>query len=152
MPGLGAALTGTTLTPVYTGNNVAMQVNGATIGVMQTVTISRAIGRRAVYQIGTPLFADAPVTAVAVTINITSMVLIPSATVQSLAQKGILPSGSLVDTLTTGSFSVTLVDAQGNTVCTAPVCFYNGDTFDITANEPITINISLLAQDATLYV
>lgn len=150
--GMGAALTNSTLTPLYTGNNMSLQINGATIAVIQTVTINRAIGRRATYQIGTPLMADAPVTAVAVTINCTNMIAIPSATVTSLVNRGILPAGSLVNTLTASTFGATLVDAAGTNICTASTCYYNGDTLNITANDPLTLNISLLAQDATLNI
>lgn len=148
----GAANSGMTLIPVYTGNNIDLQINGATVGVMQTVTVSRAIGRRAVYQMGSPLFADAPVTAVAVTISITSMIGIPTAGVASLVSRGVLPQGSLVNTLTAGTFAVSLVDASGNVVVTASTCFYNGDTFNVTNNDPLTLNITLLAQDAIINV
>ena len=148
----GAANISTTLSPIYTGNNIDFMMNGATIGVIQTVTVSRSIGRRPVYQVGSPLFADAPVTAVAVTISISSMVIIPSATIDSLVAKGILPSGSLVSALTSSTFPCSLVDANGNVVCSAPTCFYNGDTFNITNNEPLTLSLNLIAQDAMINV
>lgn len=149
---VGAALTGTTLVPVYTGNNVSIRINGATIALVQHITISRAVNRRPIAQVGTPLWADIPATTVGVTVTCTNTVAIPSGQVQALNQQGILPSGSLVNVLTMGLFQMTVVDANGNIVATVMNCGWNGDNLDITANDAIPENFNLLAQDCMINV
>lgn len=149
---IGAALTGMTLVPVYTANNVSIRINGATIALVQHITISRAVNRRPIAQVGTPLWADIPATTVGVTVSCTNTVAIPSAQVQALNQQGILPSGSLVNVLTMGLFNMTVVDANGNIVATVINAGYNGDSMDITANDPIPENLNLIAQDAIINV
>lgn len=149
---IGAAITGSTLTPVYTGNNVAIKINGATIALVQHITIQRAVNRRPIAQVGTPLWADIPATTVGVTVSCTNTVAIPSAQVQSLYAQGILPFGSLVNVLTSALFGMTIVDSTGALVATVINAGYNGDSMDITANNPIPENINFLAQDCQMFI
>lgn len=144
---IGAALTGTTLIPVYTGNNVTIKINGATILLVQHITINRAVNLRPIAQVGTPLWADQVATTIGVTVSCTNTVAIPGNQVVALYEQGILPNGSLVNVLTMPFFSMSIVDANGVNVVTVINAKYNGDSLDITANDPIPANINFLAQD-----
>lgn len=96
---LGAALQNTTLVPVYTGNNVAININNVPIALVQHITVQRAVNRRPVQQIGTSMFADAPVTSTMATISCTGALFISGATAQAYNTAGILPSGSLINAI-----------------------------------------------------
>ena len=152
MSNIGAPLTGTTLVPVYTANNVSIRINGATIALVQHITISRAVNRRPIAQVGTSLWADIPPTTVGVTVTCTNTVAIPNGQVLALWKQGILPSGSLVNVLTMSLFQMTVVDALGNSVATVLNAGWNSDNLDITANDPLPENFNLLAQDCVLNV
>lgn len=149
---IGAALTGANLVPVYTGNNVSLRIGGKTVALVQHITISRAVNRRPIAQVGTPLWADVPVTTVGATVSCTNTVAIPSAQAQALYQQGILPSGSLVNVLLMSLLNMTVVDANGNIIATVVNAGYNGDNMDITANDPIPENINFICQDAILNI
>lgn len=149
MSNLGAAMaSGLTLVPVYTGNNIGVAINGQTVGLAQTVTVVRAIGRQPVYQVGTPLFADAPVRTVLATLTISGMVA--QAATGNAWMPQIMPSGSLSTTVSQAAVpSITLTDAGGTVVCTITNSFFNGDTWSLAANDPMTLNATILAQDAS---
>jgi len=138
----------TTLVPVYTGNNVSIQMNGITVALVQTLTVSRMVNRRQVYQVNTPLFADAPVTTVGATMSATNMV--PQT--GSLATLGLTPSGSLVNAMNQTPYTCTIVDENGKAVCTVVNCYFNQDSLDVTANDPLSLNASWIAQDVTQFI
>lgn len=152
MSSMGVPAGGTSLVGVYTANNVSIKINGATIALVQHITISRAPNRRPIAQVGTPLWADIPATTVGVTVTCTNTVAIPGNQVQALYQQGVLPSGSLVNVLTMNLFTMTVVDANGYPLATVLNAGWNGDNLDITANDPIPENFSLLAQDCIMSV
>ncbi len=137
-----------TLVPVYTGNDVTIKINGITVALVQTITVSRMVNRRQVYQASTPLFADAPVTTVGATMAATNMV--PQT--GSLATLGLTPQGSLVDAVGQVPYDATVVDQNGKAVCTVHNSYFNQDSLDITANEPLSLNASWIAQDVTAFI
>ena len=149
-------------TPVFTGNNVAIIARGKPIGVVQTLTISRAVNRRPVYQVSTPLMVDAPVGQASVQVSITNLYVVASTA--TLLALGIAPSGSLADQLNAVPFHLSvhsLVAIQQSNplappqtaVNASPIwsvenCLYQQDSLQVPQTSALTITLSLIAQDA----
>lgn len=139
----------TTSVPVYSGNNVSIEVAGQTVALIQTITITRNLGRRPVFQTGTPIFADAPVTQASVTVTVTNMV--PKT--GSYATLGITPSGSLVSAVDQTPISnMSIVDENGKTVANVINAFFQTDTLSVSSNEPLSISVSFLCQDCQAFI
>ncbi len=136
-----------TQVPVLTANLVTLSLNGIVIGLVQSATINRNIGRRPVYQTGTPLFADAPMTQISVGLSLTNMV--PQA--GSLATLGLTPDGTLVSALNETPYDASIATLDGKTIATCHNSYFQSDSLGVTSNEPLTINVSLLCQDVTVW-
>lgn len=144
---LGPALTGTSQTPIYTGNNVSIQFNGFTIGLVQTLTLDASTGATLAHQVGTNLAADVYDTAASVTVTCTKFVPIPQDGIATLVTNGILPSGSLASALSMAPFTMTIVDSSGNQVYTVKNAKLSTDSLSISANAPLSDNVTFIATD-----
>lgn len=147
MASLGAANKSNTQTRVYTANNVEIQINGEIVALVQTMTITRNSGRRPIYQVGTPLFADAPVTQVNVSVGATNMV--PQT--GSYATLGLTPNGSMVDAIDMLPYDMSITDANGKVLATVHNCYFQQDSLAVQGSEPLTVNVSWVAQDTTVF-
>ena len=143
-----------TLVPVYTGNNITIQINPGAggqpqdVALVQTLTISRMVNRRAVYQINTPFWVDQPVTQIGVTVSATAMVAIPPN--DGLSGAAPTPAGSLIEALTAPAQTFSCVDESGTQVATVTNALFQQDSLEVVANDPLTYNASWVAQDATI--
>lgn len=138
--------------PVYTGNNVVAAINGAVLGLVETLSITRNVNRRPVYAVGSPLFQDAPVTQASVTVTATNMVpLTPSNTLNG----NNVPTGSLLAALTAKAYTIDIYAISslvGGTVSGSPLysvsnAFYNQDAVSVPNTDVLTYNLSWIAQD-----
>ncbi len=136
-------------TPVYTGNNVFIRANGALIGLVQTLTISRAAGRHYVYQVGGPIAIDAPVGQVSVQVSLTNVYPVNGSL--SLRALGVSPSGSMANQVNAAPYNLSVHD---NTSASAPALwtilnsFYQQDSLQVPQTTQLTYTLSLLAFDA----
>ncbi len=143
--------TGTvTQAPIYTGNNVLIRINGQLVGFVETLSITRNVNRRPTYQVGSPLWVDAPVTQASITVTATNMVPLQgqSNSGKSLAQLSIVPSGSLSDQVTAGTYDMEVVDQNGRTVYYIQDAYYNQDAVQVPGTDILTINCSWVARDS----
>ena len=147
---------------VWTGNELELHVlntkTGALlVGFVETITITRSVNRRPVYQIGSPIFVDAPVTQATVTVQATNM--IPISPNNSLDQN-VIPTGSLVAAVHATSYSLAVIAppppvAPGSTATPAPArvlwqvtgAFYNQDSVQVPNTDIVAYNLSWTAQD-----
>lgn len=140
-----------TSAPVYTGNNVYVEINGNIIGLVETLTITRNVNRRPAYQVGGPLFVDAPVTQASVQVTATNMAPLQgkSNSAPSLASQGIIPSGSLADEINKGPYDMKILDTNtGDVVWYVKNAYYNQDAVQVPSTDIIAYNLSWVAQDS----
>ena len=140
-----------TLVPVYTGNDVFIQVtngsgNPVNIALCQTLTISRMVNRRPVYQVNTAYWVDNPVTQLGVTVSVTAMTAISG----GYPTLGLAPGASLTEALTLPFQTFSVVDQSGNTVANVLNAAFQQDSSEVVANDPLTYNAQWSAQDAQL--
>lgn len=136
--------------PVYTGNNVYIVINGIILGFVETLSITRSVNRRAVYQVGGPLAVDFPVTQATVTVTATNMVPLQgqSDSAPSLAAQNLVPSGSLADQVGAGSYDMAIMDQDtGKTVWYVRQAKYNQDAVQVPGTDIVTYNLSWIARD-----
>jgi hypothetical protein len=136
--------------PVYTGNNVYIVINSKIIGFVETLSITRSVNRRPVYGVGGPLFIDAPVTQVTVTVTATHMVPLQgqSNSAPSLAAQGMVPSGSLADQVYAGSYDMAILEQiNGKPVWYVRQAKYNQDAVQVPGTDIVTYNLSWVARD-----
>lgn len=136
--------------PVYTGNNVYVMIDQKLVGFVETLSITRGVNRRPTYQVGGPLFVDAPVTQATVTVTATNMVPVQgqSNSAQSLGAQGIVPTSSLANEVYAPSYDITVLDGQtGSPVWYVQDAFYNQDAVQTPATDIVTYNLSWVARD-----
>ncbi|WP_304459079.1 hypothetical protein [Alicyclobacillus sendaiensis] len=140
-----------TSAPVYTGNNVYIEINDQIVGLVETLTITRNVNRRPVYQVGTPLFNDAPVTQASVQVTATNMAPLQgrSNSAPSLASQGIIPSASLAEEINNGPYDIKIIDSNtGDVVWYVVNAYYNQDAVQVPSTDIVTYNLSWIAQDS----
>ncbi len=136
-------------TPIYTGDNVYVRANGQLIGLVQTLTIARSVGRRGVNQVGTPLIVDAPTGAASVTVSLTN--LYPILASLGLRAIGIAPNGSLVNQVNATPFDWSVHDefSSGSpAIWTVTNCLWTQDSLQTPQTAQLTYTISYIGQDA----
>lgn len=140
--------------PVFTGNELIMEMDGQVIGLVQSVTVSRTVNRTPQYQVGTPLFADAPVTQALVSISINNLVPLQgvSNAGTALSQLGITPDTSLVDEVFAGSHSlVFLNEVNGTPAYSVSGAYYNNDAVTVPSTAVLTLSLSMIARDSSTW-
>lgn len=136
--------------PVYTGNNVYIAIKNQVVGFVETLSITRGVNRRPTYQVGGPLFVDAPVTQATVTVTATNMVPVQGqpGSGASLGSQGIVPTSSLANEVYASSYPITVLDGQtGQPVWYVQDAFYNQDAIQTPATDIVTYNLSWIARD-----
>lgn len=139
-----------TTAPVYTGNNVFVQIGNNIVGFVETLSITRNLNRRPVYGVGSPLFIDAPVTQASVTVTATNLVPLQGkeTSAQSLAQQGIAPSGTLANQLYANGEDIVILDQIGGTPAYhVQDAYYNQDAVQVPGTDVLTYNLSWVARD-----
>ncbi|MFX4302979.1 hypothetical protein ACOJUR_12105 [Alicyclobacillus tolerans] len=135
---------------VYTGNNVQININGQPVGLVNTLTITRGVNRRAVYAVGSPLFVDAPVTQASVTVTATAMV--PFNADNSYTSEGINPSRSLTEQLNQAAYSIDVINSTTGEIEYSVVnAYYNQDSVQVPDTDVLTLNLSWIAQDTAAW-
>lgn len=132
--------------PLYTGNNVQININGHAIGLVETITVSRSAGRSWRYAVGSPLGVDAPVGSVSVTVTATS--LVPINPDNGLPHQDINPSGSMLAELGASAYPIDIIDpSTGILQYSVTNAFYNQDAVQVPSVDTLTLNLSWIAQD-----
>jgi len=140
--------------PVYTGNNVYIVMNYLVIAFVETLSISRSVNRRPVYQVGGPLYVDAPVTQSIVNVTATNLVPLQGGTNPGvpLSQVGVVPSASLADQVYAGSFDLAIYDAEtGQARYYVKQAHYNNDAVQVPGTDVFTLNCSWIARDSMIW-
>ena len=137
------------LTPVFTGNNVDIHINGSLFAFVETLTITRSANRRPVFVVGQPTFVDAPVTQATVTVQATN--LVPIAPNNQLAG-GNVPTGSLLNEVNASSYDITVHQGSNSSTPGAILyhvtnAFYNQDSVQVPGTDVLAYNLSWTAQD-----
>lgn len=140
--------------PLYTGNHVLISIDGQTIGLVETMTVTRSVNRQPAYQVGTPLFADAPVTQAIVQVQLNNLVPlqgVPNAE-EPLSQLGITPTGTLVSELGRAPMTVEAINlSDGAVAYGVEGAYYNNDAVQVQNTQMLTLNMSFVAQDSTAW-
>lgn len=135
---------------VFTGNEVDIQINGVLYGFVETLTISRNVGRRPVYAVGSPLFVDAPVTQASVTVQATN--LVPFAGNNALTAGNTVPPGSLSAEVNANAATITVLQQGTSNVLYQVInAFYNNDSVQVPNTDVLTYNLSWTAQDTQTF-
>lgn len=152
---------------LYTGNNVDIYLDGILYGFVETLTISRSVNRSPQYVVGSPVFADAPITQALVTVQATN--LVPMNGSSALSDTGYsgnqtslfnnpnapandnVPTGSLIAEVNAQAYDITVQDQQGNVLWTVINAFFNGDAVTVPGTAVLTYNISWTAQDTSAW-
>lgn len=134
--------------PIFTGDNVWIRANHQLVGLVQTLTIARSIGRRGVNQVGTPLIVDAPAGAASVTVSLTN--LYPQNGALGLRALGVSPQGSLVDQVDAQPYTLTVhaTNEAGAPLWSVLNCLWVQDSLQVPQTTQLTYTLSLIAQDA----
>lgn len=139
-----------TQAPVYTGNNVFIQIGGNIIGFVETLSITRNVGRRPVYQVGGPLFVDAPVTQASVTVTATNMVPLQGQanSAPSLASQGLVATKTLANEVYANAQDIVILEQIGGSPAYHVVdAYYNQDAVQVPSTDVFTYNLSWIARD-----
>ncbi len=135
-------------TQVYTGNNVFIRANGQLVGMVQTGTISRAIGRHYVYQVNTPIAIDLPVGQVNVQVNLTNVYPVNGAL--SMRSLGMTPKGSLAGQVNIPPYNLSIHDKISSSAPALWIvfgAFFNQDSLQVPQTTQLTYTCSLYAFD-----
>lgn len=147
---------------IFTGNNMQISINGIPYGFVETLTISRGVGRRPAYAVGSNLFVDAPVTQASVTVQATN--LVPINGNNALGQDAITAGGSVSGTSSAvpKTSLANEVDAPSGNISVTPLggstpiyhvvnAFYNQDSVTVPNTDLLTYNLSWTAQDVVAF-
>ena len=123
-----------------------VNINGQAIGLAETVTISRSVGRTPHVGVGDPRWVDAPPTQFSVTVSATMM--IPKNGANTLAGTGITPNGSLMEQLTVGTYPIDLIDPSTGTIeYSVQNCYWNTDSLQTPAADILSGSVQWIGQD-----
>ena len=143
---------------IYSGNMVLTHIDGKLLGLVETVTISRSVGRQNVYANGSPKRADAIVTQISVSVQFTN--LIPINANQTLQVPGSSnPTGkanvvlnSLVNEVYAVGHLITITDTNGNVLASATNCLFDSDSSTFPNTQAGTYSLQFTADDTQVFV
>lgn len=135
---------------IFTANNVDLYINGNPYGFVETLTISRGVGRRPAYAVGSNLFVDAPVTQASVTVQATN--LVPIAGNSAITSGNTVPVGSLAAEVNASASTITAHEqGTGTLLYQVTNAYYNQDSVTIPNTDLLTYNLSWTAQDTAAF-
>jgi hypothetical protein len=141
---------------VTTANNVLVYGNGHLLGLVQSLTGSRSVNPAPQYQVGTAVYADAPITRAIVNATITGLVPRsvagkPTAT-PFWSALGLDPAGGLnqLETPSTFTLAVVSLDTQ-KTLWSLYRCQFSNDSLQVNDTAPVSYNLTLIAQNSKIW-
>lgn len=137
-----------------TANNVLVYANGQLLGLAQNITCARSTSPAPQYQIGTPLYADAPVSRALVNVTVTGLVPREGAggTSQPWSDLGLSPTAGLEEQVTAPTFTMQVVSQDTyQTLWAVLKCRFSNDSVQINETAPVSYNLSLIAQNTSVW-
>ena len=143
---------------LYTGNMVLTHIDGKLLGLVETATISRSVGRQNVYANGSPKRADAIVTQISVSVQFTNLIPINSnktlqvPAAQNTSGTGNVVVNSLVSEVYAVGHLITITDTNGNVLASATNCLFDSDSSTFPNTQAGTYSLQFTADDTNVFV